>query len=112
MKLHDHFEWDPRKAETNRRRHEVTFDDAAAVLADEEGDVRHLEYSDDEHSYGEDRFVSIGSHPDDRSIVLSISWGDRSTAADRITRIISARVAASQERKRYAKEIADRLAGG
>jgi uncharacterized DUF497 family protein len=73
VRLHDHFEWDPRKAESNRRKHRVAFDDAAAVLADEEGDVYHLEYVDDEHSYGEDRFVSICAHPDDRRIILSIA---------------------------------------
>lgn len=106
MRLHDHFEWDSKKAEANRKKHQgVTFDDAAAVLGDDQGDARHLEKTDDAHSMGEDRYVTIGSHPAERRIILKISWTDRSTKEEKITRIISARPATPRERKRYAEEI-------
>jgi uncharacterized DUF497 family protein len=111
MKLHDGFEWNPKKAQTNARKHGVTFDDAAVVLGDDQADVYHIERYDDAHSLDEDRSVTIGSHPADRSVVLYISWTDRSTKDERITHIISVRVATKRERKQYASEISERLGG-
>ena len=105
MILHEHFEWDAAKAEKNLKRHGVSFDDAALVLADEAADRFHVEEYDAKHSDDEDRYVTTASHPDDRRIVLVISWTDRSTKQAKITRIISARVATPAERRRYAKEI-------
>ena len=107
MTLHDNFEWDEDKAESNLKKHGVSFDDAALVLADEEADKFHVEEYDGQHSDGEDRYVTTASHPDDRGIVLIISWTDRSTADDKVTRIISARTAKPVEKKRYVKEIGD-----
>jgi uncharacterized protein len=108
MMLHKHFEWDEDKAQKNLKKHGVSFDDAALVLSDEEGDRYHVEEFDEQHSNGEDRYVTTASHPDDRGIVLMIAWTDRSTEDAKITRIISARVATSAERKRYVKEISGR----
>jgi len=107
MRLHGEFEWDPRKAAANWKKHGVRFEEAAVVLADDEGDAYHVEEPDDEHNVGEDRFVTFGSRPDDRGIVLRISWTDRSAAKRQVTRIISARPANKQERKLYAQEISD-----
>jgi len=95
----------PAVAEKNLKKHGVSFDDAAFVLADEDGDKFHVEEYDREHSTGEDRYVTTASHPGDRSIVLIIAWTDRSTEHAKITRIISARAAKPAERPRYAKEI-------
>ena len=108
MPLHENFEWDDDKAQTNLKKHGVSFDDAALVLADEDGETYHIEEYDDSHSAVEDRYVTTASHPDDRSIVLIIAWTDRSTDVAKITRIISARAATSAERKRYVKEIGGR----
>jgi uncharacterized DUF497 family protein len=105
MRLHDEFEWDSVKAAGNRRKHGVTFEDAAAVLRDEQGDVYHVDKPDDAGSTGEDRYLTWGSHPDNRSLVLLVCWTDRSTDETRITRIISARRARPHERKTYAEEI-------
>ena len=80
MRYHEFFEWDGEKAETNERKHRVTFEDAAAVLADDEADRYHVERYDDEHSMGEDRYITIASHPARRSVVLSISWTQRRKA--------------------------------
>jgi hypothetical protein len=107
MRLHERFEWDLKKAQGNRKKHRVTFDDAAATLADDEGDVYHVEEADDEHSTGEDRYITTGSHPDDRRIVLVIAWTERIRKKERITRIISARAATPEEKKRYVEEIKD-----
>jgi uncharacterized protein len=108
MRLHDQFEWDPAKAKANRTKHKVTFEDAAAVLGDDQGDVYHVDEPDDEHSMGEDRYITTGSHPADRSIILRICWTDRSTDEDKVTRIVSARHATPGERRRYAKQISGR----
>jgi uncharacterized DUF497 family protein len=105
MVLHENFEWDEDKADKNLKKHGVSFDDAALVLADEEGDQFHVEEFDREHSTGEDRYLTTASHPDDRSIVLIISWTDRSTEMAKVTRIISARTATPGERRKYVKEI-------
>ena len=105
MALHDNFEWDEDKARRNLKKHGVSFNDAAVVLADEDGERFHIEEFDQQHSADEDRYVTTASHPDDRTIVLIIAWTDRSTNDSRITRIISARAATPAEGKRYAKEI-------
>ena len=96
------------KARKNLQKHGVSFDDAALVLADEDGDAFHVEEYDGEHSAGEDRYVTTASHPADRTIVLIVAWTDRSTPTAKVTRIISARVATRAERNRYVKEIGGR----
>jgi uncharacterized DUF497 family protein len=108
MKLHKQFEWDPKKARINARKHSVTFEDAEDVLGDDQGDAHHWETFDDAHSTDEDRHVTIGSHPDRRRLLLTIVWTERTKGGTRITRIISARLANSQERKRYAQELSRR----
>ena len=105
MMLHENFEWDEDKAQKNLKKHGVSFDDAALVLADENAETFHIEEYDRQHSSGEDRYVTTASHPDDRSIVLIVAWTDRSTENAKITRIISARAATLGERRRYVKEI-------
>ncbi len=106
MRVHEDFEWDETKARRNLKKHGVSFDEAALVLADEEGDVFHREKYDAEHSSGEDRYVTTASHPEDREIILIISWTEGSTDDVSVTRIISARVATPAEKKRYVKELA------
>jgi uncharacterized DUF497 family protein len=72
------------------------------------GDRYHIEEFDDERSDGEERYVTIASHPDERGIVLVISWTDRSTKKVKVTRIISARPATTAEKRQYEKEISNR----
>ncbi len=108
MRLHGSFEWDEDKAAKNLKKHGVSFDDAALVLADVEGSVYHIEEFDAVHSQDEDRYVTTAAHPNDRLIVLRISWTDRSSRNEGITRIISARLATKLERKSYAEEISGR----
>jgi uncharacterized DUF497 family protein len=105
MMLHENFEWDEDKAQSNLQKHGVSFDDAALVLSDDDGDKFHVEEYDGPHSNDEDRYVTTAAHPDDRTIVLIISWTDRSTDNTKVARIISARAAKPAERKRYVKEI-------
>ena len=50
------FEWDPRKAAANRRKHGVSFAEAETVFADEHA----LLLADPEHSDAEDHFLLLG----------------------------------------------------
>jgi hypothetical protein len=87
------FEWDPRKASTNRRKHGVTFDEARTVFADE-----HALLADDpDHSADEERFVLLGLSTALRVLVVVHCYRARST----VIRLISARLADPDERRRY-----------
>jgi uncharacterized DUF497 family protein len=109
MKRHHHFDWDPAKAGTNALKHRVTFEDAEAVLSDDQPELYHVDRYDDKHSMSEDRFITIGSDPIDRQIILFIVWTQRHDKKGRIlTRVISARRATRKERSRYVKEIGKR----
>ena len=50
------FAWDDAKAEENRRKHGVSFEEASTVFADENGRLKH----DPDHSQEEDRFLLLG----------------------------------------------------
>jgi len=51
------FEWDDEKARANRRKHGVSFDEAATVF----GDPLSITIPDPDHSSQENRFVLMGS---------------------------------------------------
>jgi uncharacterized protein len=63
------FEWDRRKAERNLRKHGVSFDEAVTVFAD----PFELMVDDPDHSFGEERFVSVGRSVLDRLLVVGYS---------------------------------------
>ena len=50
------FEWDPRKAAINLRKHGVSFDEAGSVFLDRLA----LSGPDPEHSIGESRYITFG----------------------------------------------------
>lgn len=83
-------EWDPRKDADNRRKHGITFEEAAAIF---EGPV--FSRVDDREAYGEVREVSIGMIGD--LSVLTVAHTDREGRR----RIISARKATKHERRLY-----------
>jgi uncharacterized DUF497 family protein len=103
------FDWDAAKARQNRAAHDISFDEAAIVLGQDDAEIYLLEFYDDEHSTGEDRFSTFGSLPQDRAIVLRITWTEREDDAGPITRIISARPATPKQRSEYAEEVQKRL---
>ncbi len=39
MRYHNDFEWDPRQAKANRIKHGVSFEDAKAVLEDDQAEL-------------------------------------------------------------------------
>ena len=85
------FEWDPAEAKRNRRRHRVSFEEAATVF----GDPWAVTYHDPDHSVSEQRFITIGMSTTGR--ILIVAHTDRNENI----RLISARKATERERKHY-----------
>ena len=85
------FEWDPKKAETNKRKHGVTFQEGTTVF----GDRFAITYADPDHSEDEERHITFGLSTQKRLLV--VSHADRGNK----TRIISARLMTHKERKIY-----------
>jgi uncharacterized DUF497 family protein len=85
------FEWDPGKARQNRRKHRVSFQEAATVF----GDPLAVTYPDPDHSVSEQRFITAGMSGAGR--VLMVAHLDRNENI----RIISARKTTRRERKHY-----------
>ena len=85
------FEWDPLKAESNLRKHTVSFSEAVTIFNDE----LSITISDPDHSKEEDRYITIGWS--NKARLIMVSHTDRN---NRI-RIISARELTQSERKAY-----------
>jgi uncharacterized protein len=85
------FEWDDTKAESNERKHGVSFVEALTVFAD----PLALTGSDPGHSDEEDRYITMGTSAVGR--LLIVSHTDRE---DKV-RLISAREASRRERRDY-----------
>ena len=88
-----HFEWDPKKAAENSRKHDITFEEARSVFVDEHA----LLLDDPDHSATDDRFVLLGLSAAMR--VLVVVHGYR--GPEGIVRLISARKATRTERAHY-----------
>jgi uncharacterized DUF497 family protein len=84
-------EWDPRKAAFNQRKHGISFHEAGAVF----DDPLSTTFPDPEHSADERRYLTIGSSPSGR--ILVVAHADRQDAV----RLISARRATPRERTFY-----------
>jgi uncharacterized DUF497 family protein len=85
------FQWDPRKAKLNQRRHRVSFEEATTAFRD----PLSATGDDPDHSLSENRFVTIGVSSKGR--LLTVSHADRGDSI----RIISARRTTKQERNIY-----------
>ena len=83
------FEWDPEKAEENRRDRGVAFTEAQTVF----GDPLEVTIPDPDHSVGEARFLSLGLSDSGRLLVVAY------TERERKTRLINAREATPKERR-------------
>jgi uncharacterized DUF497 family protein len=85
------FEWDSKKAQSNKKNHGITFEEASTIF----GDLLSITIADPTHSIGEDRFITIGRSINDKFIVVV------HTDRDDIIRIISARKATRNEKRQY-----------
>lgn len=89
------FEWDNNKNKSNRKKHNVWFEEATQVFDDKNA----LMFFDKDHSDLEERFILLG-----RSVsnILVVIYCERHQS---IVRIISARKATPKEVKNYEKGI-------
>jgi uncharacterized protein len=87
------FEWDPRKAAANLRKHGVSFDDAQSVFTDERARL----IDDPDHSADEDRFLLLGLSGSLRLLVVAHCYRE----GGGVIRIISARKATRDEERFY-----------
>ena len=88
------FEWDPKKAAKNFRKHRISFNEAATVFGDSLGTT----VPDPDHSLAEDRYITVGMSSRGRLVMVA-----HTERGERI-RIISARELTRAERKAYEEE--------
>jgi len=84
-------EWDEDKNLLNRRKHHISFEEAATVFLD----PFEITIDDPDHQFSERRFISIGESLKRRLLV--VSYTERAGTI----RIISARTPARRERRTY-----------
>ena len=85
------YQWDPNKAASNLRKHNVDFADAVSAFADE------LAITIEDKRSVEERFILIGIDALGRVLVVVYTWRDSEI------RLISARKATRSERQQYAE---------
>ncbi|MBU6297045.1 MAG: BrnT family toxin [Alphaproteobacteria bacterium] len=87
------FEWDARKAASNKRKHGVSFESAALIFDDPQ--ICELEEGND---HGEIRYRAIGEA---LGQLLFVSYTSFEETGEEVVRIISARKAEPKERRAY-----------
>ncbi len=87
------FEWDENKAQINKKKHGVSFEEASTVFDDADA----LQIFDPDHSESEDRFILLGMSAVLRILVVCHCY----RAEDSKIRIISARKATRNESSTY-----------
>jgi len=85
------FEWDPKKARQNIKKHGVSFDEAVTAFYD----PLSATFVDPDHSVGEQRYITIGFSS--QGLLLVVAYAERK----KNIRIISARPATAHERKKH-----------
>ena len=87
------FTWDSQKAQINRQKHGISFEEAQSAFYDENARVIY----DPDHSQQEDRFILLGMSDYYRLLIVCHCYRENDT----IIRIISARKANKSEQKQY-----------
>ncbi|HKY31005.1 MAG TPA: BrnT family toxin [Candidatus Polarisedimenticolia bacterium] len=80
------------KDEINRTKHGLSFEESSELF---KSGVDYLEIYDEEHSEDEDRFIAVG--PIKRGVIV-VAFTERE---DDVLRLLSARVATKNERRRF-----------
>lgn len=94
------FEWDPKKARNNIRKHKVSFERATTIFRD----PNLLSIPDEEHSKSEERWITMGLDESGVILVISHTFLKAAVKVSRV-RLISARKASKQEAKHYEEGI-------
>ena len=93
------FLWDYAKAQSNARKHDVTFDQAVTVFLD----ALALTTYDEPNSQDEERWFTLGFDASGKLLAVAHTYETIGPADARI-RIISARTATKRERYAYENE--------
>lgn len=88
------FEWDESKAETNERKHGVSFESAARVFDDP-----YAVAEQDRTEHGEQRWQTLGMV--EGIVMLLVGHTVQEEGQDEIIRIVTARKATRKERQGY-----------
>ncbi|RPI71859.1 MAG: BrnT family toxin [Desulfobacteraceae bacterium] len=91
------FQWDLQKAETNTKKHGISFEEAKTVFYDEKA----LLINDPDHSEIEDRYILLGMSHKIRLLVVCHCYPEREDTI----RIISVRKASKTEQMRYKESL-------
>ena len=86
------FEWDAKKAQSNSRKHGISFQEAQTIFSDECARI----IDDPDHSKKEDRFILLGMSYRMQLLVVCHCYRRQS-----VIRIISARKAIKREQQFY-----------
>lgn len=89
------FEWNPRKARQNLKRHGVAFERAATIFLDQNA----LSEFDEAHSEAEERWITLGL--DHTGVLLVVCHTFRDIESSARLRLISARKATRREKAEY-----------
>ena len=89
------FEWDPQKAQSNIKKHGVSFEEAATVFSDEQAII----FDDPDHSQDEDRSIILGFSASARMLIVCHCLRGEGN----VIRIISARKATKTEASVYSE---------
>jgi len=87
------FDWDEQKARENQRKHGVSFVEARSVFFDPQA----VEFFDEEHEQGEERFLLLGVSARLRILIVCHCLREQGN----VIRIISARKATIDEQREY-----------
>ena len=98
-KMQLNIEWDPEKANNNKKKHKINFELAATIFNDKQA----LSLFDHEHSDSvEERWITLGLSPNGNLLVVVHTYNEINNDLARI-RIISARKATEKESLQYIK---------
>jgi uncharacterized DUF497 family protein len=87
------FEWETTKADSNIKKHGVSFEEARTVFYDEHARL----INDPDHSQNEDRFILLGISSSLRVLIVCHCYRSEGN----VIRIISARKATNSETRAY-----------
>jgi uncharacterized DUF497 family protein len=91
------FEWNPVKAASNRRKHGISFEQAAEVFLD----PLQLTLFDEDHSDDEERWLTLGKTKDSGVLVVVHTLVEYHDSQIIAVRLISARPATRHEQQQY-----------
>ena len=87
------FSWDEKKAQSNLKKHGITFSEALSVF----DDIHARLIPDPDHSHDEERFILLGLSQRFHILTVVHCYKDEQN----IIRIISARKSTKSEKKQY-----------